>query len=75
MQNRLRSKMLQTELYVAGRLSVNGEPAVFNACAMPPCVTARFDVDGRLRLRPFLLTHLRHMLSGRDAASGGGVWA
>jgi hypothetical protein len=58
--------MLQTELYVAGRLSVNGAHAVFNHHAMPPRVTARFDVDGRPYLRPFLLTHWRHMAISRS---------
>ncbi|HEY1543668.1 MAG TPA: hypothetical protein VGG01_14745 [Xanthobacteraceae bacterium] len=75
MQNRLRRKMLQTEPYVAARLSVNGARMVFNGHAMRPDLTAAFRCGRPAPKAPFLLTRLPHMLSGRDAASGVDVCA
>jgi hypothetical protein len=60
--------MLQKEAYVAGRLSVNAEVEDFNTDQRPPRVAARFQCGRPARRRPFLLTHVAHMLSGRDAA-------
>jgi hypothetical protein len=51
MQNRLRGKMLQTELYVARRLSVNAVCEVFNVPARPP---ESSDVDGSVNRLAFL---------------------
>src|ERR1700722_18338356 len=60
--------MLQTEAYVAGRLSVNAKVKDFNTDPRLPRVTARFQCGRTARRRPFLLTHVSHMLSGRDTA-------
>jgi hypothetical protein len=54
LQNRLRGKMLQTELYVARRSSVNLAVEVFNGHAAALSAKPQFNVDGTHETSPFL---------------------